>query len=359
MKIKKNGIIALFTGLVGALLAAFLYMAIPTVEITPGQNDVGVALGSSIAIESSPLAKIGKVAVYADDQLLAMEYNLGSGSLSRDFGLEPGRQVRVETKVASFIGLTREFSATFTTVAPLKVESMSVDGERYSPGDKIPPGAALSFSFSKPVAQAAVSLNGSDPIGLEINPDDPATATLTPVDTLKQGESHLLKITSTATDSTVLDPKEIRVNVVAPLSLYGWVDDSGDVVKIELAANTRFADPAAVEAALETTLPQAETSVEPQKIIISCPGLDRAAEYSIKLNNAAGADGSVLDVPLDMTLSFRSDQGPMTVTGTSGYRNYSNTSGGTSGGSSIPSAPGIGGSGPPPGWPDCCPWPPE
>ncbi len=334
------------------------WLAIPTVSISPANAQTGILLGQPVSISSSPLATISKIEIYADDKPLAVEYNLDTGDLARDFNLKPGQQIRVETKVTSPLGVTREFSSSFDTVSPVVVEAMTVDGIRYTPGASIPPQATLAFSFNKPVTQAAMALDGSDGVELTIDPADPKIATLPPTVSLKQGATHLFKIMATAADSAKLEAKEVRATVVKPLSLYGKVEDNGGPITIELDANTAFADIEAVKAALETTVPDATVSVEKQKIIITSSGLDRSGDYTIKLNRANGADGSFLEAPLTMTLSFKSQGAASAETSGSSYRGYVYTSGGSStstsasGGSSTDS-------GPPPGWPPCCPWPPQ
>ncbi|MBE0428426.1 MAG: hypothetical protein IBX61_00950 [Thermoleophilia bacterium] len=342
------------------MLAAGLFLGVPTADIHPGDGHAAVALGSPLKISSSPFARIGKIAVYADGQLLDMEYNLGTGDLTRDLEIRPGQQVRVEAKVASLIGLTREFTSTFTTVPPLKIESMRVDGVPYAPGDRIPPQPTLAFFFSKPVIEAAVSLDGSEPIELEIDPDDATLATFHPVVSYRQGATYVLDITATAVDTATLEPLQVRASVVPPLSLYGRVEEGDGGVIIELNANTPFADPEAVMAALETNLPGAGISVERQRIIISCPGLDPGSEYDIKLASADGANGSFLEAPLAMTLSFKAQPAPSAggYVSTGFYTGYVYNAGGPGTGASVAAQAGPE-SGPPPGWPDCCPWPPQ
>ena len=341
-----------------AAAAICFWLAIPTATISPAQGDAAIPLGQPISISSSPLASIGKVAVYADDQPLALEYNLGTGDLSRDFGLKPGQSVRVEAKVASVIGVTREFVSTFTTVEPVLVADVSVDGRRLAPGQKIAPQSTLVFSFNKPLSEASVSLDGGEAIDLQIDPENPARATLAPMVSFKQGATPLLKVMATAVDSATLDSGELRAGVVKPLSFYGKADTSDGQTQIELDATTAFADLAAVRSALETTLPDPEITVENQKIMITCPALDTSSEYSIRITRAEGADGSFLEAPLAMTISFKADPSQATSTGTGGYRGYVYTSGSSSG-SAAGASGGAAESGPPPGWPSCCPWPPQ
>ena len=340
------------------ILTLCLWLAVPTASITPSDSQTGIALGQPVTISSSALASIGKVAVYADDKPLALEYNLDGGDLSRDFDLKPGQQVRVEAKISSIIGITREFTSSFTTVSPVEVESMTVDGARFTPGSGIPPQAALAFSFNKPLTQASVSVDGGDPIDLQIDPANPERATFPPTISLKQGASHLFAVSATAADSATLETREIRASVVKPLSLYGKVEDNGGPVTVELDSNTAFTDVNAVKAALETDLPDPGISVENQKIVITCSGLDRSGSYTIKLNRANGVNGSFLESPLSMTLSFKANPAASSATGGTSYRGYVYTSGGSTGGSSTSSGD-AGGSGPPPGWPPCCPWPPQ
>ncbi|MHB9112018.1 MAG: hypothetical protein ACYC4D_05260 [Thermoleophilia bacterium] len=356
---KKKSIKTIFiSGAASVALFVCAWLAVPTVSISPGDNQTAVALGQAVSIDSSPLASIGKVAVYAGDKPLALEYNLGSGDLSRDFDLKPGQSVRVEAKVSSLIGLTREFSSTFTTVEPVLVADVSVNGTSLTPGQKIPPQPTLIFAFSKPLNQASISLDGSDAIELEIDPDDPTMATLPPTVSFKQGATHLLKVMATAADSATLESREVRATVVRPISLYGSVNTVDGQIRIELDSTTAFANPEAVRASLETTLPSPEITVEKQKIIISCAGLDPASDYTIKLGSAEGDDGSFLEAPLTMSVSFRSDPSATSSAGSSGYRGYVYTTSGLSG--SGPDSGGApAGSGPPPGWPPCCPWPPQ
>jgi len=331
-----------------------LWLTVPTVTISPDTGQSSIQLGQPVVIDSSPLASIGKVAVYADDKMVAAEYNLGTGDLERDFDLKPGQNVRVEAKVASVIGVTREFSSTFTTVEPVIVDSLSVNGERLKPGQKIPPQSTLVFSFNKPLTQAAVSLDGGEAIEMQIDPEHPEVATLQPLVSFKQGATVLLKLMATATDSATLESKELRTGIVKPLSLYGKVETADGQTRIELDASTPFTDPEAVRSALETTLPDPVISVERQKIVITCSSLDLSSEYSIKLARADGADGSFLEAPLSMTVSFKADPSQAAASGGSSYRGYvyTESSSSSSGGGSTDS-------GPPPGWPPCCPWPPQ
>lgn len=345
------------SGAVSATLLVCAWLAVPTVCISPGDSQTAVALDQPISIDSSAFASIGKVAVYADDEPLALEYNLGTGDLSRDFELKPGQSVRIEAKVSSPIGLTREFSSTFTTVEPVLVADISVNGASLEPGQKIPPQPTLTFAFNKPLDQATVSLDGSEAIDLQIDPDDPTLATLPPTVSFKQGATHLLKVMATAADSATLESREVRATVVRPVSLYGSVNTVDGQVRIELDSTTAFADPEAVRASLETTLPNPEVSIEKQKIVITCADLDPAGDYTIRLRSAEGADGSFLEAPLTMNVSFRSDPTATSSTGSSGYRGYVYTTGGSSGSGSDSGSPV--GSGPPPGWPPCCPWPPQ
>lgn len=353
-------------GLAAALIAAAAWLFIPTAAIVPGDAGFAVSLGSPIEIHTSSLGQITKMAVYADEQLLGMEYNLGTGDLVRDFELKPGQEVRVEAKVTSPLGITREFTSRFSTVPPIKVEAMSVDGVKYSPSQRIAPQSALTFTFSKPVTQAAVSLDGSDPIEMQVDPENPAQATLPPTMSFKQGTTHLLQISATAEDSATLAPQSLRAAVVKPLTLFGKVEESGGRVRLELDASIPFADPEQVKAALETSLTDPEISVERQKIVITCSSLDHGSEYTIRIARAEGADGSFLESPLTMKVSFKAGPASTTYAEGQSYRGYvytPGTSGATSGGSVSGGGGGGGGasagSGPPPGWPPCCPWPPE
>lgn len=356
---KKRFIVVSGLAVLGIAVAAWLF--VPTAAILPGETSGAVALGSPVEIHASSLGQIAKVAVYADGQLLGMEYNLGTGDLTRDFDLKPGQEVRVEAMVTSPLGITREFTSSFNTVAPVRIESMSVDGAQYSPGQRIPPQSTLTFDFNKPVTEAALSFDGGDKLELTIDPDDPTRASLPPTVSFKQGATHLLEISATASDSATLASQKVRANIVKPFSLYGKVEDSSGQVRVELDATAPFADAEAVKAALSTTLPGATVTVEAQKIIITCPSLDHANEYSINLARAEGADGSFLEAPLTLAVSFKAEPGGATYS-EGGYRGYVYTPG-TSGGSSTAGggASGGGGSagGPPPGWPSCCPWPPQ
>jgi len=347
----------IFTAAIVVIVVAGAWIAVPTVSITPASGKTDIPLGESLSINSSPLATIGKVAVYADEQPLAMEYNLETGDLARDFDLKPGQTVRVEAKIASIIGLTREFSTSFTTVEPVVVADISANGKQIAPGQKIPPQTALVFSFNKPLTQAAVSLDGGEAIDLQIDPDNPEEATLPPTVSFKQGTNLLMKIMATATDSATLESREFRAGIVKPLTLYGKVVENDGQTQIELDSSIAFANPQAVRAALETTLPNPEISVEKQKILINCSGLDAASEYAIKLARADGVDGSFLEAPLSMTVSFKANSTQAASAGTSSYRGYVYTSSSSSG-SSSGGGGGSSGSGPPPGWPPCCPWPP-
>jgi len=358
MKKKAKKSILIFS-VASVALVVCVWLAVPTVYISPGDAQAAVPLGQPVSINSSPFAAIGKVAVYADDKPLALEYNLGSGDLTRDFDLKPGQSVRVEAKISSPIGLTREFSSTFTTVEPVMVADVSVNGARLEPGQKIPPQPTLTFSFNKPLDQASVSLDGSDAIELQIDPDDPTVAILPPTVSFRQGATHLLKVMATAVDSATLESREVRATVVRPISLYGNVSAADGQVRIELDSTTAFASPEAVKAALETTLPNPEIAVENQKIIITCASLDPDSEYTIRLSKADGADGSFLESPLTMNMSFRSDPSATSSTGSSGYRGYVYTTSGSSSGSASGSGGTPADSGPPPGWPACCPWPPQ
>jgi hypothetical protein len=363
----------------GALAAISVISAwlvfIPTAEFSPVTGTNEVPTGSDIEIDVPRFSRVSKFSVFADDQLVGIEYNLPEKNVVRHFSLKPSQQVRVEAKITSVTGVTREFTSSFHTVAPVKIESMSVDGARYAPGQRISPRSSLKFSFSKPITQAALSFDGSGPIELALDPQDPATATLPPTFVFKQGETHLLEVSATATDSATLEPQKLRATVVKPLSLYGKVEESGGQIRVELDSTTPFADPEAVKAALETTLPDPTIKVEAQKIIISSAAPDHENDYSIKLARAEGADGSFLEAPLTLALSFTAESGT-TYTGGQSYRGYVYTPGtsgsgptasnpsatGSTGGSGGAAPAGGGapaGSGPPPGWPPCCPWPPQ
>lgn len=368
---KKRFFAAISLVVIGLALAVWLF--VPTAAILPGSSGGEVALGSPVEIHASSLGQITKMAVYADGQLLGMEYNLGTNDLVRDFDLKPGQEVRVEAKITTPLGITREFTSSFNTVAPVKIESMSIDGAPYKPGQRIPPQPTLMFSFNKPLTQAGVSLDGSDAIELQVDSQDPTKATLPPTVSLRQGDTHLLKISATAADSATLEPQSLRAAVVKPLSLYGKVDENGGKVRVELDSTTPFANPEAIKTALETTLPGPDITVEKQKIIITCPSLDYGSDYSIKLARAEGVDGSFLETPLTLTVSFKGATSVASASGGSGSRGYIYTPGTSSSGGTVsgPSSTGstgggdsgggsTGGSGgPPPGWPPCCPWPPQ
>jgi len=349
----------LYFSVASVALIACAWIAIPSASISPGDLESAVPIGQPVSINSSPLASIGKVAVYADDQQLALEYNLESGDLIRDFQMKPGQNIRIEAKVSSAIGLTREFTSTFTTVEPVTVADITVNGSRLVPGQKIPPQPTLSFSFNKPLSAASVSLDGSDAIELQIDPEDPTVATLPPTVSLKQGATHLMNLMATAVDTATLESREVRASVVRPLSLYGTVSTSDGKTVIELDSTSAFSEPAAVKAALSTTLPSPEIVVEGQKILITCASLEPGSDYSIGLAGATGVDGSFLEAPLAMNVSYRSDTSTVSSSGGSGYRGYVYTSGSSSTGSASGSTGAPADSGPPPGWPPCCPWPPQ
>ncbi|MHB1326143.1 MAG: hypothetical protein ACYDGS_08170 [Thermoleophilia bacterium] len=344
-----------------AITVISAWIAVPTVAITPAGGETAIPLGQPVTISSSPLAAIGKVSVYADDKPLAVEYNLETGDLTRDFDLKPGQTVRIETKIASAIGITREFVSSFTTVEPVIVADVSVNGERLDPGRKIPPQPNFAFSFNKPVSQAAVTLNGNT-IDLQIDRSDPTRAFLPPTVSLKQGAFHLFKLLVTAEDSSTLaDSPEIRALVVKPLTFYGRSHYENGQLQIELDASVPFRDVEAVKAATSTTIPGASMAVEKQKIIITAAGSDPAAAYNIRIERAEGADGCFLEGPLNLTLGYQAGAAQIVADSTgSGYRGYvynsgdsgSQAAGSTGGGASTDS-------GPPPGWPPCCPWPPQ
>lgn len=357
---KKRGLVG--GGLLAVVLAIAAYLFIPTADIAPAAGQLEVSLGMPVEIHASPLSHISKIAVYADDRLLGMEYNLETGNLIREFDLKPGQQVRVETKVTSPMGITREFVSTFTTVAPVKLASVSVNGSTLQPGQKIPPQPTLAFSFDKPVSTASVSLDGGDAIELQVVQDNPTVAVLPPTVSLKQGAVHLLKLVATGEDSSQLaQPAEIRMQVVKPLSLYGKVHDNGGQTIIELDSNVAFRDPTAIKRAITTTIPEANIAVETQKIIISCGNLDHFGSYNIYIGSAEGIDGSFLESPLNLVLSYKTGETLVYSSGlTQGaYRGYVYTPGGGDSSQAPPAGGSSAESGPPPGWPPCCPWPPR
>ncbi|RJQ44473.1 MAG: hypothetical protein C4534_06425 [Gaiellales bacterium] len=340
--------------LVSVALAGAAYASIPTAGITPGDGSTGIRPGEKIMIDASPLASIGKVAVYADGELIDIEYNLGTGELTRELDLRAGQTVRVEAKVASPIGLTREVTATFETVGPLLVDEITVDGERLAPGDRMPPLGELAFHFNKPIEQGHVAVDGGDGFELWIDQEDPSIAVLKPFYPLKQGMTHTFYLTAAAEDSAAIE-QELLIDVVRPLSLYGQVEDDGAGLRLELYASIPFHDPEALKGMIESDLPDAQVAVEAQKIVITCADPDPSRGYFVALVSAAGRDGSSLEAPLRLSLDMRGGQtqlvggtGAVTSTG------YSVGSGGARAGAG-PAA----GDGPPPGWPPCCPWPPE
>lgn len=348
--------------LIAAMILLAAWVSVPAAGILPGSGDMGVALGRPVEIDASPLASITKFAVYADGQLLGMEYNLGSGSLARDFDLKPGQQVRIETKVTSILGITREFVSTFTTVTPIALQSIAANGVRLVPGQKIPPQPTLTFEFNKPVSQASISLDGSGPIDLQVDPSRQTEAVLPPTVSFRQGAVHILKLTATGMDSSETpQPVEVRVPVIKPLTFYGKTSEANGVTTVELDSSVAFRDPELVKKTITTTIPDANISVEKQKIILLAPGLDRLSSYNILVNSAEGLDGSFLEQPLSLTVAFQGGQ-TQTDTGGSGYavRGYVYSEGGSTQLASQPAAAEApAAAGPPPGWPPCCPWPPE
>lgn len=343
------------------LLALALFILIPTTGIEPADGHGRLPLDSALKISPSPFSRLGKVSVTVNGSPVILEYNLGSGEFARELELGPGEEVRIEAKVTSPIGLTRDFTSTFTTVEPVLLEAVTVDGARLVPGQKIPPQPTLTFAFNKPVNRASVALDGGGAIELHINSDDSRTATLPPTVSLRQGEAHVFSVAAIAEDSATLPgPQEVRAMVVKPLTFYGTAETAPDGgVRVELSASAAFRDPEAVREALTTTLPGAAVTVARQKIVIAAGGLDASGNYTINLGRAEGADGSFLETPLTMTLSFRTEPSSSAPAGGSTYRGYVYTTSGSASGSS----PAAGGapvdSGPPPGWPSCCPWPPQ
>lgn len=360
MKITRK--MKLITGAILAVTTLPLagWFSVPAAAISPEAGENAVPLGRPLEIDVSPLATITKLAVYADDQLLGMEYNLEPGDQTREFDLKPGQQVRVETKVTSVLGFTREFVTTFATVTPIAVQSITANGVRLVPGQKIPPQTALVFEFNKPVSQASVSLDGGGPIDLQVDATNPKMALMPPTVSLKQGENHILALTVTGTDfSATGQPIKIQMPVIKPLTFYGKASEGNGTLSLELNASAALLDPQAVKSAITTTIPGASIRVEKQKVIIAGTGWSRTANYNISVANAQGVDGSFLEKPLTLTLAFQSDQAAViTASGASGSTTYRYVySGGETPGQTEPAAAAA--SGPPPGWPDCCPWPPE
>ncbi|MFA5802666.1 MAG: hypothetical protein WC911_09370 [Thermoleophilia bacterium] len=341
------------------IIAIAFWLAIPTASISPGNESLEIPLGNPLQISSSALATIGKVMVTVDDKPLLMEYNLESGDIYRDLELKPGQEVRIETKVASAIGVTREFVSTFKTVSPIVVDTIEVNGSRLSPGEKIPPQAELVFSFNKPVNKASVTMDGSEAVELQVDQSNPSRATLPPVVSMKQGVVHVFRVLAEGAGSGAeTESGEIRTMVVKPLTLYGKAkpNEAGGV-DIELDSSVAFRDPEAVKAVIGTTIPDAVISVEKQKIVITSSSLASSESYTIAVGRAEGVDGSFLEGPLVLTLEYKAGETQVTQSDASSGYSYSgyNYSGGASGSS------GGGGadSGPPPGWPPCCPWPPR
>lgn len=354
--VKRRRIVAI-AGLIAGV-AALLYLAVPSAAITPGDSQAQVITGQTLKIDSSPTATISMLAVYVDGQQALLEYNLGSGELDRDLDLKPGQQVRVETTISSVIGVHRQFTSSFTTVDPLFVSEVLLDGSAVKSGGRIPPQAELVFAFNKPVTEASVTLDSGDTYLLEIDPEDPTRARLQPMSYLRQGAPCIFRVSATATDSSAIgEPQEIRTMVVKPLNLYGRAQAGDDgTVTVELTANVPFTDVDAVRQALATNIPDASIVVEPQKIIVTAAGLS-GGEHTITINNAQGEDGSLLEGPLTLTLAYSAGQASMTGSNSSYvYRGYSYNSEEvvTQQPSGSPAD-----SGPPPGWPSCCPWPPQ
>ena len=342
------------------IIAIASWLAVPTASISPGNESTEIPLGNPLQISSSALATIGKVVVSVDDKPLVMEYNLESGDIYRDLDLKPGQDVRIETKIASAIGVTREFVSTFKTVSPVVVDTIEVNGSRISPGEKIPPQSELVFSFNKPVNKASVSLDGSEVMELTVDQSDPSRATLPPVVSLKQGVVHVFKVLAEGTGSGAeTESGEIRTAVVKPLSLYGKAqpNDSGGVI-IELDSSVAFRDPDTVKAVIGTTIPDAAISVEKQKIMITSSSLTPSQSYTIAIGRAEGIDGSFLEGPMVLNLDYKAGETQVTQSDASSGYTYSgyNYSGGAAGSSN---SGGGADSGPPPGWPPCCPWPPR
>ncbi|MFA5809240.1 MAG: hypothetical protein WC935_02720, partial [Thermoleophilia bacterium] len=262
--IRKSAVIAIAAIVIIAIAS---WLAIPTASISPGNESTEITPGDPLMINSSALATIGKVLVTVDGKPLLMEYNLETGDITRELELKPGQEVRVETKVASAIGVTREFVSTYKTVEPVVVDTIDVNGSRLSAGEKIPPQATLTFSFNRPVSKASVTLDGSDVLELQVDQSDPSRASLPPFVSLKQGVLHTFRVLAEPAGTGIeTESGEIRTMVVKPLTLYGKAQPgSAGGVSIELDASVAFRDPEAVKAVIGTNLPDAAISVEKQK----------------------------------------------------------------------------------------------
>lgn len=360
MKISRKMKLTAGVFLAATSLALAGWISVPAAAISPADNEAEAPLDRPLEIAVSPLASIVKFTVYADGQLLGMEYNLDPGDLVRSYDLKPGQEVRIEAKVSSLLGITREFVSSFTTVAPMTVQSISVNGARLVPGQKIPPQPTLTFVFNKPVSQASVTVDGGGPIDLQVDAGNPAEAILPPTVSFKQGGAHILALTAAGADSSTIS-QDMRLLVIKPLTLYGKASEAEGMTRVELDASVAFLDPAAIGQVITTTLPGASVKVEKQKVIITSAGLERSGSYSISLPAAEGVDGSFLERPLTLTLAYQADQVQAVSTGgASGYTlRYVSSGGGSGGQAGSPGADATSSSGPPPGWPDCCPWPPQ
>lgn len=338
----------------GAMLFLAFYLAIPRADIEPGDGASGIKMDQALRIDASPLARIAKIAVYADGELIDIEYNLETGQLDRELRLKAGQTIRVEAKVASPIGLTREVTATFATVEPLLVAEVTVDGQRLDPGSRMPPMGELTFHFNKPVTRGSVTVDDGETFELWIDEHDPRIAVLKSFFPLAQGATHSFKLAAAASDEATVD-QELLIDVVRPLSLYGQVESAGGELTLALYGSVPFRDPASIRGIIESDLPAADIRVEDQKIIITCQEPDPNSSYFIRLASAAGIDGSALANPLQLNLDMRGAQTQLissTQTAATGYSGSANAGSRSDSGSAV-------GSGPPPGWPPCCPWPPQ
>ncbi|MHB1003070.1 MAG: hypothetical protein ACYC1B_04465, partial [Thermoleophilia bacterium] len=352
-KIRSSRFLAAAASAAVALLAA-LYISIPTARINPADGATGVAIGETLSVEASPLAKIGKVAVYADGELVDIEYNLESGELTRDLGFKAGQVITVEAKVASPIGLTREVRATFDAIEPLLVDEVTIDGNTLAPGARIAPLDELTFHFNKPITEGTVVVDGGESFQLWVDDRDRTVAVLKSFFPLSQGATHSFQLAAEAADSTSID-QELLIDVVRPLSLYGQVESEGGKLRLELYGSVPFRDPDSIKAMVESDLPGADIGVEKQKIIITCAEPGAYGSYYVSLAGAGGIDGSTLELPFRLSLDMRGGQSQLvsnTGTTAGGYAAAGAASGARSGSGSTTDG------GPPPGWPPCCPWPP-
>lgn len=340
--------------LAAAGLLAVLYVAIPTADISPADGATGVAINEALKIDASPLAKIGKIAVYVDGEMIDIEYNLETGELVRELEFKAGQVITVEAKVASPIGLTREVRSSFEAIEPLLVAEVTVDGNTLAPGARIAPLDELTFHFNKPITEGTVVVDGGESFQLWVDDRDRTVAVLKSFFPLRQGATHSFQLVAAAADSSSIE-QELMIDVVRPLSLFGKVESDGGELRLELYGSVPFRDPDGIRTMIESDLPGASVGVEEQKIVITCAEPSVYGSYFVSLASAAGIDGSTLELPFRLSLDMRGGQSQMvTSTGTTagGYASPGASSGARSG-SGAPTD-----SGPPPGWPPCCPWPP-